>query len=70
MKDLIIQIFGTYEPVMSTQAVSVPLAEGGSTLETVEVVAPAWPVWTGHGLPVWPCSASSFIAFSVLWGVC
>ncbi len=39
MKDLIIQIFGTYEPVMSTQAVSVPLAEGGSTLETVEVVA-------------------------------
>ena len=38
MKDLIITIFGTYSPVMTTQSYVVPGVEG-STLESVSVVA-------------------------------
>ena len=39
MKELIIQLFGQYEPVMTTQAVVVPSVDGGSVLEIVDVVA-------------------------------
>jgi len=38
MKDLILTIFGAYEPVTTTAAYVVPGAEG-STLEEVQVVA-------------------------------
>lgn len=38
MKDLILTIFGAYEPVTTTAAYVVPGAEG-STLEEVQVIA-------------------------------
>lgn len=60
MKDLIVSIFGTYEPVMTTHAYVVPGVDG-SILETVSAVAP------GLAGVDWPWVAGVFLFAIVLY---
>lgn len=63
MKDLILSLFGSYEPVMTTYGYVVPGVAGvdGATLETVQVVVP------GLSGVDWPWVAGVFLFAIVLY---
>lgn len=63
MKDLIISIFGVYEPVMSQSAVAVSDVEGALSIETFDVVA------SGAAGLDWPWIMGVLLFAIVLWSL-
>lgn len=63
MKDLILDIFGTYEPVMTEMGMVVSDADGSSYLETFEVVA------SGAAGLDWPWIMGVLLFAIVLWSL-
>lgn len=63
MKDLILSIFGAYEPVMTQTAVVLEDAELGSYMEVVDVVA------SGAAGLDWPWIMGVVLFAIVLWSL-
>lgn len=64
MKDLILTLFGSYDPVMTQQAVVVTAEDGSAAIEYIDVVAAGfagvdWP-WLLGGIAFLLCLYSFF----------